>query len=529
MTRPQRLYVDSKNRYYYIVDNKRKYIKVPANMSQKQIQTVNIKNIIGNISARRLKRKKKKIAPVYSKKLVPKDDMVKSGITYQGLPTYMFTPQKSFLDLSSITSKTNDTNTEKLIDLLKGLKPVIDAKKIKIEIPEVESKPKFTPMKPETGTPNFKPFYEPKFGEKTSRFPEEEFYYPFDDDETFYNEPKFGQRKSRFKPKPKQPKKPESISPISALSSISDTINLEYEKSKEFIKKSRQSKEAPEPPKPKDKELIKRLKEIEFNRDKKLIDQLVQYEYLQPSEVSPDFQQTDYWKRIARENVGVEKEYQTKDSIQNAIRRVLREDLKTIGQTLDGEGNGEGDDGLYNDQIETIMKKRIKNFVPVVASDKVEDLLEHVQKGDKFFACVINTEPSSSSGRHWRSVTIDSRDDFPSAEYFDPLAETERGPEKSLISVMRKICKRMNPEKYFKFKYNMLRRQNYNKSNCGYHVMKFIEDRFNGIPFSEASGYDDYMKKQKGTGYIPIDDSLDGEGDLSSYENKIKKQFKSYL
>ena len=75
----------------------------------------------------------------------------------------------------------------------------------------------------------------------------------------------------------------------------------------------------------------------------------------------------------------------------------------------------------------------------------------------------------------------------------------------------------------------MLRRQNYNKSNCGYHVMKFIEDRFNGIPFSEASGYDDYMKKQKGTGYIPIDDSLDGEGDLSSYENKIKKQFKSYL
>ena len=175
------------------------------------------------------------------------------------------------------------------------------------------------------------------------------------------------------------------------------------------------------------------------------------------------------------------------------------------------------------------MKKRIKNFVPVVASDKVEDLLEHVQKGDKFFACVINTEPSSSSGRHWRSVTIDSRDDFPSAEYFDPLAETERGPEKSLISVMRKICKRMNPEKYFKFKYNMLRRQNYNKSNCGYHVMKFIEDRFNGIPFSEASGYDDYMKKQKGTGYEPIDDSLDGEGDLQGYENKIKKQFKSYL
>lgn len=505
MSRPNRLYLDSKNRYYYIIDNKKKFIKVPPGMSQKQIQTINIKNVIGG-PARKLKRKKKKVKPVYSKKLVPKDDMVKSGITYQGLPTYFFTPQKSFVDLGNITSKANDTNTEKLIDLLKGLKPVIDAKKIKIEIPEVESKPKFTPMKPEPakdfkptedGTPpSFKPFYEPKFGARKDKFPDSE-----------------------------------SISPISALSSISDTINLEYEKSREFIKKSRlpKGREAPEPPKPKDKELIQRLKEIEFNRDRQLIGELIQYEYIQEKDVTPDFQQTDYWKRIARENVGVEKEYQTKDSIQNAIRRVLREDLKTIGQTLDGEGNGEGDDGLYDQQINEILKKRIKNFVPVVASDKVENLLEHVQKGDKFFAAVINTEPSSSSGRHWRSIIVDNRDDFPSAEYFDPLAETERGPEKSLISVMRKISKRMNPEKYFKFKYNMLRRQNYNKSNCGYHVMKFIEDRFNGIPFSEASGYDDYMKKQKGSGYEPIDDSLDGEGDLQGYENKIKKQFKSYL
>ena len=59
--------------------------------------------------------------------------------------------------------------------------------------------------------------------------------------------------------------------------------------------------------------------------------------------------------------------------------------------------------------------------------------------------------------------------------------------------------------------------------------MRFIEDRFNGIPFSEASGYDAYMRRQRGEGYEPIDDSIDGEGDLKSYENKIKKQFKSYL
>jgi len=484
MSRPNRLYLDSKNRYYYIVDNKRKYIKVPPGMSQKQIQTINIKNVIGNVSARRMKRKKKRIRPVYSKKLVPKDDMIKSGITYQGLPTYFFTPQKSFVDLGNISTRSNDTNTEKLIDLLKGLKPVIDVdKKIKIEIPEPERKPKFTPMKPESrptedGTPTFTP----------------------------------------MKPEPG--------------SKLFETIKSEYEKSKEFIRKAR---EAPDLPVPTDKILLEKLKADEKKRDRRLISQLMNFEYIEKNERPTTF---DDWKRIARTNVGVDKEYSSKDSLQNAIRRILREDLKSIGRNLEDEsymeppgggGKDDGDDGLYNDQISTIMKKRIKNFVPVVASDKVDELLLHVEPGDKFFAAVVNTEPSSSSGRHWRCIIIDNRDDFPSAEYFDPLAETERGPEESLISVMKRICKIMNPEKYCKFKYNLLRRQSYNKSNCGFHVMRFIEDRFNGIPFSEASGYDAYMKKQKGSGYEPIDDSIDGEGDLKSYENKIKKQFKSYL
>jgi hypothetical protein len=213
------------------------------------------------------------------------------------------------------------------------------------------------------------------------------------------------------------------------------------------------------------------------------------------------------------------------------LRKGTKKDIlqKEIAKKIQG-GSGEdnGDDGLYNDQIETIMKKRIKNFVPVVASDKVEDLLQHVNKNDKFFSAVINTEPSESFGRHWRCIVFDNRDDYPSAEYFDSLAESPK-PDSALLSVMRKIAKRMNPEKYFKFKYNLLRRQSKDTSNCSYHVMKFIEDRHNGIPFEVASGWSDYMKRQKGNGYEAIDDSQDGEGDLEKYQNKIKKMFKSYL
>ena len=65
MSRPRRLYINSKGKYYYIVDGKKKFIKVPEGMSQKQIQTINIKNIIAG-PARRLKKRRKKVAPVFS-------------------------------------------------------------------------------------------------------------------------------------------------------------------------------------------------------------------------------------------------------------------------------------------------------------------------------------------------------------------------------------------------------------------------------------------------------------------------------
>jgi hypothetical protein len=58
--------------------------------------------------------------------------------------------------------------------------------------------------------------------------------------------------------------------------------------------------------------------------------------------------------------------------------------------------------------------------------------------------------------------------------------------------------------------------------------MKFIEDRYNGVPFSEASGWNNFTK-QKGGGYQAPDDSQDGEGDLKSYEKMIKNKFDSYI
>jgi hypothetical protein len=389
MARPRRLYLTSSGKYYYIIDGKKKYLKVPVGMSQKQVQNINIKNIIG-APAKRIKRKKKRVPMRYTKKITT-NDMIQQ--TTGGLPSYIFQPQKKILSLTELIEKADDTSEKKLIDLLKGATIVIKTE------PGIGVPPPVTPY-------------------KSKEVEEEEEEIP---------------RKDIPIPTPEKSKPTEKTKSKPTKKTKSTTIPM-------FFTTTKKTEPPPEPPK--------------------------------------------------------------------------------------GSGTFDSDDGLYNDQIEKIMKKRLDMTVPVVARDQVYNLLDKVYNKD-FFSAIINTDPISENGRHWRCIVIDNRDDFPSAEYFDPLCESTK-PETELLDVMRKICKRMNPEKYMKYKFSKIRRQNFLKSNCGYHCMKFIEDRYNGVPFEEASGYKDFMRRQKGKGEAP-DDSMDGEGDLKKYEKKIKNEFSEYL
>ena len=429
MSRPRRLYLSNEGKYYYIENNKKKFIRVPPGMSQKQVQAINIRNIIGG-PARRMRRKKKKTKIAYQKRVV-KDtgDMIR-GYT-AGLPLYYFTPQKNIT--IDIAKKAADTTIDKLVDLLKGATPVINAPKMP--------------------------------------------------------------------PPPVSERKPE-------ISKLAEAINTEYEKSKEFIRKAR----GEVPITGREIEIRKRGEEM-AEREIEMMKELRKMR--RPPK--DDFITRYIEGRDDSESSSISPWSTDEDS---------KENTDMGEEKFDGEGKG--DDGLYNDQIQNILQKRIKNFVPVVPADKVEDLLRYVGRGDKQFAAVVNTDNSSGAGKHWTCVFFDNRDDFPSCEFFDPLAEHGKPPE-ALLSVMRKISKRMNPEKYFKYKFNKIRRQSLLTSNCGYHVCKFIEDRYDGIPFSEASGYDDYMKRQKGDGYEAPDDSKDGEKEIKPYMSLLKKNFSSYL
>lgn len=206
------------------------------------------------------------------------------------------------------------------------------------------------------------------------------------------------------------------------------------------------------------------------------------------------------------------------------LSAVLEEEEEGIPIGLErttGKGY-DSSDGLYDDEIEKIAKKRLKDFIPVIAKDETQELMKYVKKGDKQFGFVINTDNSDMPGRHWRAVYINNMDDYPSIEYFDPL--TEGKPEQSLIDISRKIAIKMNPHKLFKYKQNMIRRQSKLSSNCGYHCIHFLEGRYMGVPFSEITGYDEFvdkMKKEHG--------DLDGSGQGESELKPFMKKYDSYI
>lgn len=204
----------------------------------------------------------------------------------------------------------------------------------------------------------------------------------------------------------------------------------------------------------------------------------------------------------------------------------LESTTATRKQGAHGTQGGGIEDGLFNDEIEKIAKKRIKGYVvPVIAQDEISQLPKYVRQGQKIFGGVINTNPSTSDGSgedghrvgHWTSFVVDARDDFPTIEWFDPLVENK--PSKELISTLKDIGRAMNPEKMFLFKNNQVQRQKYNSNGCGIHSLKFLEDRFRGIGWSEATGYNHYMKKKIG------DDSADGERKIQ----EVAKTYKKYL
>lgn len=504
MPRPRRMYKDKETgKFYYTVNGKRKYVKVPDGVSSKKLAKINIQNIINLPSARRRKRGGLR-QPKFAQKIASNLERTDQG----GLPLYLFKSQRKIATLDEIAKNSDDTSVDKLTKLLlKGITAMPSSSKV---APTISMMTQTAPMTVESGsqtTGKVKVSTKPKRVLGQSFVPTG-------------MESKEDERVGESKQGDPKKKATKTQVPVAELRNIIGTIDSlgdqpTLNRVNAYIEKYYGN----------------RYNNITQGKLDTGMDSYIALAQSTPfNEPTPSMSMPPPASIPPRVTTLRDiNPYETSSEKGNFVRELMRQGrvkLDTETET-EVEGGGYDGDGLFNDEIEKIAKKRIKDYVPVIASDQLNELPKYVGRGDKRFGFVVNTNPSTSDGSgqdnfppgHWTAVYINNEDDYPSIEYFDPLARGKM-PE-DLIKMCRRIAVKMNPEVMFKYKQNMLRRQSKMTSNCGFHAVKYLDDRYNGIPYSEATGYDDYMESLNNA----PDGSRDGEKEIASY---IKK-YESYI
>lgn len=153
-----------------------------------------------------------------------------------------------------------------------------------------------------------------------------------------------------------------------------------------------------------------------------------------------------------------------------------------IKKSAVGFGSEDDYDGLYGDEIIKIMKP-YKGFLGVIMNDEIPTLIEDSLHYDRF-GFVINTDNSDMDGSHWCAIFVDIPDG--SIEYFDSFGDE---PSEEIKRDMAELIKEHDINYLMKFKVNGQKVQDLRTGSCGWFAMKFLIDRFNGVPFATASGF----------------------------------------
>ncbi|GAM23478.1 hypothetical protein SAMD00019534_066530 [Acytostelium subglobosum LB1] len=127
-------------------------------------------------------------------------------------------------------------------------------------------------------------------------------------------------------------------------------------------------------------------------------------------------------------------------------------------------------------------------FEGVIASDQLDEL-EPKQR----MSFIMNLDKSNQPGSHWVACNIDAKGDK-SIEYYDSFGDD---PSTDFLRRMKELVREIDPDVYLKFKVNRVIDQATNTDTCGYHAMRFLLNRYRGVPFKEATGYSDVRREEK--------------------------------
>lgn len=469
--RPRRLfYDDKKKKYFYLINRKKRYINISKGISQKQISKINIKNIIG------IPVTKKRIRPRGSYKPILKTQIVSKLVPIAPIAENLskqsknlFTGKEEFekrLDkLEAGFKPVNVKEKEDLIKRLEKLEKVLEkGLDIKLKLPY----DKITNSVIQEAIKKMKE-------KKMNREIEEQ-------------KKKYLELLKELKDKIKIPKP-----------TIFGQVDIELIDEKDKEEKERIDKEIE-----KDLNRLKEEKEKEEKIKEIFKSKKTQWKYDEFKDVIinsfdvnklkniNDADYEDFRKSFNDNNLDTKKLNISKNKFSeflNNIIKELNEEVKGEEEVKEGMGAfSNDDDGMYNTELQEIFKDKTNKFLPVISSDRMNTLIPMVNKNTKKFGWIQNTEPSTSSGRHWIAWFID----IPNFEinFYDSLVENGGMPTKQSLKGLKKIIDKINPEYYLLLKYNTIREQNPNSKNCGYFALKFIMDRYRNISFKEATGYE---------------------------------------
>lgn len=194
-------------------------------------------------------------------------------------------------------------------------------------------------------------------------------------------------------------------------------------------------------------------------------------------ESAPEGSQSDELSDIEEEDLGV----------------LNRETSKTVSDIDETSliGDGDKNKGLYNTQIEKIMSPFHKyGFCGVIPSDKILSLLPKVQRGQPL-SFIMNLDKSGQPGSHWVAVYLDPEE---SLEYYDSFG---REPPEQFNKDILHIVNKVKPNIYLKYKINKIVDQSSSTGNCGWFCIKFLINRYKGVPFKECTGYNNFKIGEK--------------------------------
>lgn len=184
-------------------------------------------------------------------------------------------------------------------------------------------------------------------------------------------------------------------------------------------------------------------------------------------------------------------------------------DLEVLSPHGRGRGKKVKDKGLSDVEINNMMKPYGSRYLGTIAHNEIPKIVKKIKpKTDGGF--VINTDPASKGGEHWQAVYFDARPGGNGEinfydSYGDPI-------DKTLQRDLELISKKLKAGTYLKFKENRIRQQDGKSSNCGWFSAKFLMDRFRGVHWKDASGYNDSSASEK-----KIKHFKEGYGYMSSF------------